>query len=220
MDDRTLFRHVPWRRKAVIATNNRGNERTPLRTVFALSGAACLAVSAAACGTASKPQVAQLGSIASQTTASSSQSAAGGATSPQSSSTQTLAFSRCMRSHGVANFPDPDNSGLLPKREVGQLAANPLFVPAHRACEHLLPNGGQPTQTQVQQAWTDMRNFTHCMRSHGVPSWPAPTVTSAQDNRPFFNLPNTVDPSSPKVATATRECEHVMHAGNPLVTTQ
>jgi hypothetical protein len=132
-----------------------------------------------------------------------------------------LAFSGCMRSKGVPNFPDPNSSGVLPKRQVGQLAASsPRFVPAHRACEHLLPNAGQPTQVQVQQAWNDMRSFSRCMRSHGVPNWPDPGVTSAQDNRPFFNLPASVDPNAPQVAATMRACQHVMHASNPLVTTQ
>lgn len=126
-----------------------------------------------------------------------------------------------MRSNGVTNFPDPDGNGVLPKIQVAQLAASdPDFVPAHRACEHLLPNGGQPTQAQVQQAWNDMRNFARCMRSQGVPTWPVPTVTSRQDNRPFFNVPVSIDPNSPQITSKINACQHVLHANNPLVTTQ
>ena len=126
-----------------------------------------------------------------------------------------------MRSHGVPNFPDPNSSGVLPKRQVAQLAAgSPEFVPAHRACGHLLPNAGQPSPAQVQQAWNDMRSFARCMRSHGVPTWPDPSVTSAQDNRPFFNTPASIDPNAPQITAKIRACQHVMHANNPLVTTQ
>jgi hypothetical protein len=132
-----------------------------------------------------------------------------------------LAFSRCMRSHGVPNFPDPNSSGVLPKSQVAQLAASsPQFPAAHRACEHLLPNGGQPTQAQTQQAWDDMRNFARCMRSHGVPNWPDPARTSQQDQRPFFHLPGSIDPNAPQITTEIRACQHVLHANNPLVTTQ
>lgn len=132
-----------------------------------------------------------------------------------------LAFAACMRSHGVANFPDPNSSGELPKSQIAQLAASsPRFVPAHRACEHLLPNAGQPTPAQVQQAWSDMRSFAHCMRAHGMPNWPDPAVTSPQDNRPFFNLPTSIDPNAPQVSSKIRACKRVMHANNPLVTTQ
>ncbi len=134
---------------------------------------------------------------------------------------QTLAFSSCMRSHGVPNFPDPNSSGVLPKRQVAQVAAGtPEFVPAHRACGHLLPNAGQPSSAQVQQAWSDMRSFARCMRSHGVSTWPDPSVTSAQDNRPFFNTPASIDPNAPQITAKIRACQHVMHATNPLVTTQ
>jgi hypothetical protein len=132
-----------------------------------------------------------------------------------------LAFSRCIRSHGVPNFPDPNSSGVLPKSQVAQLiASNPQFPAAHRACERLLPNGGQPTQAQVQQAWNDMRNFARCMRSHGVPDWPDPAPTSQQDQRPFFHLPDSLDPNAPQITTKIRACQHVTHANNPLVTTQ
>ncbi len=172
-----------------------------------------LCLVAAACGGSSGSHVAQLGS----TTTKSS-------TSPQGAAAQqngVLAFAACMRSKGVPDFPDPDSSGVLPKRQVAQLAASsPRFVPAHRACEHLLPNGGQPTQAQVQQAWNDMRNFARCMRSHSVPNWPDPTATSQQDQRPFFHTPESIDPNAPRIATKIRACQHVFHANNPLVTTQ
>lgn len=135
--------------------------------------------------------------------------------------TGVLAFSRCMRAHGVPSFPDPDGSGSLPKSQVAQLAAGaPQFVPAHRTCEHLLPNGGQPSPAQVQQAWNDMRAFARCMRSQGVSDWPDPSFTSNEDHRPFFNTPADIDPNAPRITAKVRACRHVLHAGNPLSTTQ
>lgn len=134
---------------------------------------------------------------------------------------KTLAFAQCMRSKGVSNFPDPDSKGDFDKITLSQLeAGNPVFSAAHRACEHLLPNGGQPSQVQVQQAWADMRNFAHCMRSHGVSNWPDPRATSPQDSRPFFNTPNNMDLNAPQASTATNTCQRLFHADNPLDTTQ
>ena len=183
----------------------------PARTAAGVIATVGLALLAAACGGSPGSHVAQLGS----TTTKSSTS------SPSANSQQVLAFSRCVRAHGVPNFPDPNSSGVLPKRQVAQLTAgNPQFPAAHRACEHLLPNGGQPTQAQVQQAWNDMRNFARCMRSHGVPNWPDPAATSQQDQRPFFHLPDSIDPNAPQITTKIRACQHVLHANNPLVTTQ
>ena len=183
----------------------------PARTAAGVIATVGLALLAAACGGSPGSHVAQLGS----TTTKSSTS------SPSANSQQVLAFYRCVRAHGVPNFPDPNSSGVLPKRQVAQLTAgNPQFPAAHRACEHLLPNGGQPTQAQVQQAWNDMRNFARCMRSHGVPNWPDPAPTSQQDQRPFFHLPDSIDPNAPQITTKIRACQHVLHANNPLVTTQ
>jgi hypothetical protein len=177
----------------------------PARTATAIIAAAALALPVTACGGSPSP-----------TDSGGSPGAPGSANSQK-----MLAFSHCVRSHGVPDFPDPNSSGVLPKSQVAQLAAgNPQFPAAHRACEHLLPNGGQPTQAQVQQAWNDMRNFARCMRSHGVPNWPDPASTSQQDQRPFFHLPDSIDPNAPHIATKVRACQHVLHANNPLVTTQ
>jgi hypothetical protein len=53
-----------------------------------------------------------------------------------------LAYARCMRAHGLANFPDPDASGNL--RLNGQPGSdldrnNPRFRAADRARKSLVP---------------------------------------------------------------------------------
>jgi hypothetical protein len=55
-----------------------------------------------------------------------------------------LAFSACMRSHGVPTFPDPDSSGQIPKTKVVPLTGSPQFQVAQRACQRLLPNTNPP----------------------------------------------------------------------------
>jgi hypothetical protein len=183
------------------------------RTAAVITATSALALLAAACGGSPGSHVAQLGSTTTKSSTFSSAAAA--------QQNGMLGFSRCMRSHGVPNFPDPNSSGAFSKSQVDQLAASsPQFPPAHRACEQLLPNGGQPTQAQVQQAWNDMRNFARCMRSRGVPNWPDPAATSQQDQRPFFYVPDSIDPNAPQITTKIRACQHVLHANNPLVTTQ
>jgi hypothetical protein len=180
------------------------------RTAAAMIAAAGLALLVAACGDSP-----------SATGSGGSPGAAGSVNSQSANTRKMLAFARCVRSHGVPSFPDPDSSGLLPKRQVAGLAANnSRFPAAHRACEHLLPNGGQPTQAQVQQAWNDMRNFARCMRSHGVPNWPDPARTSLQDQRPFFHVPGSIDPNAPQITLKIRACQRVFHADDPLDTTQ
>ncbi len=140
-----------------------------------------------------------------------------------SSNSQLLAFSRCMRSHGVPNFPDPNSSGELSKTTLQQLAASDSrFQPATQTCAHLLPNGGSgPTAAEVQQEWSGMLNFARCMHSHGVPDWPDPTPYPPRPNEPTFIVPASIQPIPPiisKVDECLRLVPHnsvVGHIGNP-----
>jgi hypothetical protein len=109
-----------------------------------------------------------------------------------SSSTSAIAYSACMRSHGVPNFPDPDRSGQLPKGDAQQFGVSTAaYQAAQLACRHLLPTGGSLQQQEqhcwenhdcpqalVQQMLTADRKFAQCMRSHGVPNFPDPTLES------------------------------------------
>jgi hypothetical protein len=135
-----------------------------------------------------------------------------------STSSQQLAFSGCMRSHGVPSFPDPTSSGGIPKETAQQLGVTiSQFESAQSACVRLLPNGGSgPTAAELQQSWSDMANFARCMRAHGVPSWPDPTRYTAHPERPTFDLqPAGIDPSSPQFTTQIHECEPLLHGNNP-----
>ena len=89
-----------------------------------------------------------------------------------------LAFSQCMRSHGVPNFPDPQRfAGGNVKLTIHQLAPSPAAL---SACSHLLPtNGGSGSQETAQQQRTrlaDALSFARCMRSRGVSRFPDPTA--------------------------------------------
>src|SRR6185312_10344667 len=60
------------------------------------------------------------------------------------SSASNVAYSACMRSHGVPNYPDPDSSGQLPKPDAHHLGVGTTQLQeTQRACQHLLPNTGQ-----------------------------------------------------------------------------
>jgi hypothetical protein len=56
---------------------------------------------------------------------------------------QLFVFSRCMRSHGVSSFPDPDSTGELPFDKIGALdTQTPHFYAAYTACRPLFPHIG------------------------------------------------------------------------------
>ena len=88
-----------------------------------------------------------------------------------------LAFSRCMRSNGIPNFPDPQRfAGGNLKLTIQQLAPSQAAL---NACSHLLPNGGIGSPETAQQQRTrlaDELSFARCMRSHGLARFPDPTA--------------------------------------------
>jgi hypothetical protein len=64
-----------------------------------------------------------------------------------------LRYARCMRAHGIADFPDPQSGGggLQVSASAGSdLNANsPLYKAADKACKHYLPGGGRGGSTQT-----------------------------------------------------------------------
>jgi hypothetical protein len=56
------------------------------------------------------------------------------------SSPSAVAYSDCMRSHGVPNYPDPPSGGQAPKTSAQQLGvSSSQFSAAEQACQHLYP---------------------------------------------------------------------------------
>jgi hypothetical protein len=137
-----------------------------LTTVVAI---AAFALVAAGCGRGGGS--AGVANVATSTTAATTTTTHGG----------LIAFSRCMRTHGVANFPDPQVvGGRNAKAAISRLAgSNPRFQPAERACHQFLPNGGRGSRETAQQNRTrlaDELSFARCMRSHGLTRFPDPTA--------------------------------------------
>ena len=140
-----------------------------------------------------------------------------------------VSYSHCMRSQGVPNYPDPDSGGQLPKTSAQLLGiSSSQFDAAQRACQQLLPaTGGALNATSlqqchlagvcppalVQQALDAGLKFAQCMRAHGVPDWPDPTVNSAGE--PLFTIA-VPRPAPPQVSNAINECERLEPAGSLL----
>ena len=143
------------------------------------------------------------------------------------SSPSAVAYSACMRSHGVPSFPDPDGSGQLPKADARRLGvSSSQLQAAQQTCQSLLPdqsgviNAGSIDQCMVagdcpralaRQVLNDERNFSRCMRSHGVPNWPDPSIDSR--GRPVFAISISklgFDPYSPRVWAKGNQCSHLM----------
>ncbi len=136
--------------------------------------------------------------------------ATGGASPAPGGKTRDLAFSECMRSHGVTNFPDPTGNGLQIPADVN--AQSPAFQAAQHACRQFLANGGAPPATRPRDRAAAVA-LAKCMRSHGVPQFPDPAFTPPR-NAPsllalrgmVFAIPTSVDPKSPAFEQAIRAC--------------
>jgi len=140
--------------------------------------AVALGSTVAACSGGSKsPAVATAGSQPATTAA----AAGGPGSSGQAPLAEAEAYSQCMRSHGVPNFPDPvlTPSGRYGYRTPGIDPRSAGFQGALQACKGL-PSPWQSTGQQLspaqQQAWL---SWAKCVRAHGVPNFADPTFSGS-----------------------------------------
>jgi hypothetical protein len=118
-----------------------------------------------------------------------------------------IAFSRCMRSHGVSNFPDPNSSGAITfGSSDGIDPSSPSFQSAQKTCQKLLPNGGAPSPAQQAKAQAAMLRYSACMRSHGVPKFPDPNFSGGGISI-RINSKDGLDPQSPQFQSAQKACQ-------------
>jgi hypothetical protein len=93
---------------------------------------------------------------------------------------QALAYAKCMRSHGVPQFPAPNGQGDFNNAQIQSIIQqDPQDRGAFGQCRSLLPNEGtglSVTQLQAIQEH-NLRNAVkaaHCMRAHGIENFPDP----------------------------------------------
>ena len=191
--------------------------RHALIAVLALSLVA-VAMLAAGCGGSASPSVASLGTSGAGTSTSSDGGSAGGPSTSGSSgggpglalkTADAAQFSVCMRSHGVPNFPDPSSGGGISIGPgSGINPSSPKFQAAQRACQKVLPNGGQPSPQQLAKMQQHLLAFSACMRSHGVPDFPDPTFSGGGAQlRLRAGSGSDLNPQSPRFQAAQTACQ-------------
>ena len=132
------------------------------------------------------------------------------------SATSAVAYSRCVRAHGIPNFPDPDSSGDIPKQAILQLnVSGSLLASATGACDNLNPNQPPSAAQQRQQLAADV-TFAQCMRAHGLPKFPDPTTDNGRVEFTISVSQDGFDPHSPQVLAKAHACQHVLPAGSSL----
>lgn len=145
-------------------------------------------------------------------TACSGGSSSTGSTMGQSTAYQkAIAYSQCIRAHGIPNFPDPNSKGQFvvqngsgdPTSDVSTAVA----TAALKACKSLAPpsiaqgpsgspGGGSVTSNQLK--------FTQCMRSHGEPNFPDPAANGS------ITLPPGMNAESSQFQAAEKACQSLM----------
>lgn len=111
----------------------------------------------------------------------------------QDKDTAQLAFSGCMRSNGVPNFPDLSGHGIGIEASGQTLTVNgvavnaPAFAAARAKCERYLPHV-HAGPAQIAQQTRKGLEFARCMRSHGVPNFPDPKVTPGTNGNAVADL--------------------------------
>ena len=131
---------------------------------------------------------------------------------------QALAYSRCMRSHGVTDFPDPSGNGSLSYQGA---TSSPAFTSAQTACASLqprkvIPNSGNETPRQAAREQAKLLRWANCMRDHGYPGLPDPKIGTPQptpgygtvlgSGAAYLQIPDLYDAHSQAFLTAATAC--------------
>ena len=127
-----------------------------------------------------------------------------------------VAFSRCIRSHGVPNFADPKVSGQTVRMGSPRTIESPAFQAAVHSCQRLLPKGAPGPEASSAQAQARMLGVSACMRKHGISGFPDPS-TSPPSNPAgngaiigsggyFLAIPKSINTSSPAFKQAAAAC--------------
>jgi hypothetical protein len=113
---------------------------------------------------------------------------------------KALAYSQCMRSNGVANYPDPNAQGQIPGNPSnGVDYSSPQFAHAIKTCGKW--RGIPMTAQQIRQSLSHFLKYDACMRSHGITNQPDPVTAFGGVMQ---GIPN--DANSPQYTAADQAC--------------
>jgi hypothetical protein len=122
-----------------------------------------------------------------------------------------LALAKCMRAHGMPNYPDPKPRGQIPGTHTPQPAPSdgftanpnsPAYQTASNDCKSLAI-ASPVTPAQANLMTVDQLKFAVCMRARGVPNFPDPTSTGEVGNNGAIS---GVNQNSPVYQTADKLC--------------
>jgi hypothetical protein len=167
----------------------------PRRVGLLAAALACLALVAAACSSPASP---------------------GTGAGPVGGSARhsELAYSQCMRAHGISDFPDPNAQGGIDLNG-GQGSdlnpSSPQFKAANNACKSLLPPQRALSPARQAAARAQALRYSRCMRAHGISDFPDP---DSHGNLALKPKPGgDLDPNNPLYQAADKACRQYEPGG-------
>lgn len=131
-----------------------------------------------------------------------------GATSPSGGATKAsaLAYSQCMRGHGIKDFPDPGSNGEIALDANGPGSDldpnNSQYKAANTACKSLLP----PQQAKPAGLKEANLKYAKCMRGQGISDFPDPKADGTLQIQ--VEPGSDLDPDNPRYKAADKACKH------------
>ncbi len=121
---------------------------------------------------------------------------------------QALTHSRCMRSHGVPDFPilklGPGGTLVHPLSPPAGMLTSPGYDAAFRACLKLAVTGGHPAARYRAMALKGLKQ-AECMRAHGITGYPSPGAIGGGLHVPDFTTIG-LDPHTLAFQAAGKAC--------------
>jgi hypothetical protein len=130
------------------------------------------------------------------------------------SQSAALTYVKCLREHGLSNFPAPRPDGRLPNIPSDIDTAAPVFRSAQNACAKLEP-GATAGSSSNGSRLASLLAAAQCMRRHGLANFPDPTATPPPPPPPGVPTGNAVGgpggylvlpPTSPAVTQTEAAC--------------
>lgn len=156
----------------------------------------------AACGGASPTGVASNRTSTSSTSPSGVSTGNSGAPISPAMAKAQLAYSVCMRGHGVSKYPDPNPGGGWSRSEFQTIdQSSSAYLDAKRHCAYLDKAAfGTPwSKSQLAKHVAAALKVTACMRAHGISNFPEPNALGG------FTFSPSID-NEPGYAVATKVC--------------
>ncbi len=120
---------------------------------------------------------------------------------------RAVRFAECIRSHGVGDFPDPNEKNEF---EYGVSVSPAVWKRATTACKDLQPPGTLSAKRTPKQQSASLR-FAQCIRENGVKDFPDPVNGEPLVNT--YKIPSSNKPGGMDILNAAmQKCGNVLKA--------